>query len=162
PGLFRLPRARVRAAVTHERPAVVATGLDDIDLVAAIRAVLVLPHLSSSRMDGESDRVPMAERVHLGLVPGLSDEWIIVRHAAIVPQPQNLAGVAVGVLCAAASTAAGRHEERAVMSERDARGAAGALPGDEDVAYIRERATVQRPPRQRQCRLRVAERLRVR
>ena len=40
---LRLPRAGVGAAVAHERPAVVLAGADDVELVAAVRAVLALP-----------------------------------------------------------------------------------------------------------------------
>src|SRR5258705_5608890 len=50
-GLLRLPRALVRATEAHNRPAVVASGPDDVDLVAAIGSVLVLPHLTGARMD---------------------------------------------------------------------------------------------------------------
>ena len=46
---FRLPRPRIRAARADERPAVVRAGLQDVDLVAAVRAVLALPELAGRR-----------------------------------------------------------------------------------------------------------------
>src|SRR6185503_2162569 len=42
---LRLPRAGIRAAVAHERPAVVLAGANDVELVAAVRPVLALPDL---------------------------------------------------------------------------------------------------------------------
>ena len=53
-GLAVLPRSRIRAAVAHDRPAVVRAGLQDVDLVAAVGAVLVLPHLASAGMHGQA------------------------------------------------------------------------------------------------------------
>src|SRR5437867_4085183 len=52
---FGLPWSLVRAAEAHDRPAVVASGADDVDFIAAVGSVLVFPHLAGSRMNRKSD-----------------------------------------------------------------------------------------------------------
>ena len=94
---FRLPRPRVRAPQAHERPAVVAAGLQHVDLVAAVRAVLVLPDLARARMHRDSHAVAMAQREHLGRAV-LAGERVAGRGRAVVAQPQHFAGVRRGVL----------------------------------------------------------------
>src|ERR1700683_3345490 len=49
-GRRNLPWALIRSSIAHQWPAVVAAGLQDVDLVAAVRAIFVLPHLTSPRM----------------------------------------------------------------------------------------------------------------
>ena len=65
-----LPRPRIGAAVAHERPSVVGAGLEDVDLVAAVRAVLVEPHLAGARMHRQPERAAVSERVDLRLCAG--------------------------------------------------------------------------------------------
>src|SRR6187399_747601 len=58
---LRLPRSGIGAAETDDRPAVVATGTDDVDLVAAVRTVFVLPELSGCRMNRQAERIAMSD-----------------------------------------------------------------------------------------------------
>src|SRR5713101_6207402 len=137
----------------YERPAIVTTRTDDVDFVAAIRAILVLPDVAGARLNGETQRVPVAEGIHFRFVAGASDERVVARHCAVVAQPQHFARVAVRILCAIAASPAGRHEKGAVETERDAGRSAGAGTGDENVAHVGQRAAVETSPRQRERRL---------
>src|SRR5688572_7523254 len=62
---LRLPRAGIGAPVAHDRPAVVLAGTDDVELVAAIRAVLALPELAGHGMEREPERVAVTDRIDL-------------------------------------------------------------------------------------------------
>ena len=95
---FRLPRPRVGAAEAHERPAVVRSGFQHVDLVAAVRSVFVLPNGAGRRMHGQAERAAVPERVDFRLVTFLADEWVVGRRRAVVAQPQNFAGEAVRIL----------------------------------------------------------------
>ena len=77
PVLHRLLHAGLRAcrrrsaaaiidAVADHRPAVVLARLDDVDLVAALRAVLLLPELAVGGIEGEALRVAVAIGPDLG------------------------------------------------------------------------------------------------
>src|SRR5688572_19822420 len=59
-GALRLPRSLIAPAVAHHRPSVVGARLHDVDLVAAVRTILRLPHLARRRMKREAERVPVA------------------------------------------------------------------------------------------------------
>ena len=92
-GIFPFRIARIRAAVSDGGPAVVLPGADDVDLVAALRAVFGFPQLARLRMDRQADRVADAEREDLRLVAGASHERVVLRRRAVVVQPQDLAAV---------------------------------------------------------------------
>src|SRR6185295_8653464 len=49
-GHLVVERARIVAAIAHDRPAVILASLDDVELVAAVRAVLGLPELARHGM----------------------------------------------------------------------------------------------------------------
>src|SRR3954471_4419534 len=72
--LLRLARTWIGAAVADDRPAVVRARLQDVDLVAAVGAVLVLPDFAGVRIGREAERAAMAERVDFRPVAGLADE----------------------------------------------------------------------------------------
>src|SRR5262245_58840069 len=67
-GSLRLPRPLIGSSEADDGPAVVTSGLDDVDLVASIRTVLVLPDVAGSRMNRKPERSAMADRVNLGLI----------------------------------------------------------------------------------------------
>ena len=90
--------AVVVAAVGDHGPAVVLAGFDRVQLVAALRGVLRGPGLVGLRVEREAHLVAVAHRVDLGLVPRHADERVVVGHAAVEPQAERLAGVAVRVL----------------------------------------------------------------
>src|SRR5688572_5222917 len=140
---FRLPRAGIRAARADERPAVVHAGLQYVDLVAAVRALLALPELARRRMHDETLRAAMPERIDLGLVALAAGKGIVSRHAAVVVQAQDLAGVAHWILrtAAVAGIAERAHVELAVAAEGETRHAAR-VRRDEDVAHVRQRSAV--------------------
>src|SRR5207247_323890 len=102
----------------------------DVDLIAAVRPILVLPQFAGFRMNGESERCAMPKRIDLGFVPVASDEWVVAWNAAVVAKPQHFAAVVLGVLRIVAAVG---HEDGAVTAERDAR-RAGAGRHHEDVA----------------------------
>src|SRR5437667_7622785 len=97
PRAFGLPGALVGPSVAHDRPAVVLAGFQNVDLIPAVRTVLVEPHLAGSRMHGEAQRAPVTKGVHLRLVAGASHERVVARNSAIVLEPQHLAALAVGI-----------------------------------------------------------------
>src|SRR5690606_3658503 len=57
--------AVVPRPVGDERPAVVPSGQDDVELVTAERTVLVLPDRPGVRMNGQPLRAAMADRIDL-------------------------------------------------------------------------------------------------
>ena len=169
----RHPHAGVLPAVGGNRPAVVAAGEDDVDLVAPLRGVLAGPQRSILGVEGQTELIAVAHRVDLGQIAGLADEGIVGRRAAVVVQAHDLADVLGRILGAQpggprADGTADRHVDLAVRPEGDPRGrdpAAEAL-GDEDVADLGQRARVEPPARQRDhraapavllCRLRVGQ-----
>src|SRR5262249_29882207 len=80
------------------RPAVVADGLDDVDLVATARPVLVLPQFSAFGMEREALRVAVAVAPDLGLGARPADERIVRRHRAVGPHAQDLAEMVAEIL----------------------------------------------------------------
>ena len=120
----------IGAAVADDRPAVVRARLQDVDLVAAVRAVLVLPDLAGARVHGQAERAAMAEREDLGprSRPCRRTGCRAARcrrPSAAAPCPARLFGSCATV----AAAAAGRDVERAVAAERHARGAVHAGAG---------------------------------
>ncbi len=115
-----MPGTLVRTAVTHQRPAIVASRLQDVDFVAAIGTIFVLPHLAGPGMHGQPERAAVSQRVDFRPMAGLPHERIVGRDGAVVAQTQHLAAKRVGILRIAAG---GGHVEHAVAAEGDARGA---------------------------------------
>src|SRR5262245_17354731 len=108
-------------AVADHRPAVVQALLDQVDLVAALRAVLVLPQLAGLRMEDEALRVAVAIAPDLGLSAVAAAEWTVGRHRAVRPHPHDLADVVGEVLrlLAREIMVAQRQEQAAVLRLRD-------------------------------------------
>src|SRR3546814_18029267 len=69
--------------VGDHRPAVIAPGLRDVDLVAAARAMLVQPDGAGLRADRHALDVAMAVGPDFRLRAGAADEGIVGRHAAV-------------------------------------------------------------------------------
>src|SRR5437773_409999 len=80
----------VVTAVRDDRPAVVPARSDDVDFVAAHRAILRFPDLTGLRMDEQPDRVANTERIDFGKVSWFADERIVLRNAPVVVQTQHL------------------------------------------------------------------------
>src|SRR5690606_5246005 len=68
----------------HERPAVVAPRLDDVDLVAAVRSHLAFPGRSGRLVPYQALRRSMPDRIDLGPIALDADEGIVVRYRAVV------------------------------------------------------------------------------
>ena len=68
-------RIAVVARIADQRPAVIAAAGDAIELVAALRAVLVQPQLAADRMDRRALRIAVPEAPDLG--PGAGDRRIV-------------------------------------------------------------------------------------
>src|SRR5690606_31234497 len=128
---------RVVGAVADHGPAVVLALLDEVELVAALRAVLRLPERVRLGVPNETLRVAVAVAPDLRQRAGAADERIVVRHGAVVVQADDLALVAAQVLRGMAleirvhravgaareqarHAVADRHEEMALTVERDA------------------------------------------
>src|SRR5690242_4360979 len=79
-------------AVRDDRPAVVMARLDDVDLVASLRAVLRFPELAGDRIPREALRVAVAVAPDRRYRPGTVHEGIVLRHAPIVVHAMDLAG----------------------------------------------------------------------
>src|SRR5262249_10383851 len=129
---------RVVRAVTDDGPAVVLALLDEVDLVAALRAVLGLPERARGGGERETLRIAVAPAPDLGQRALPSAERIGLRNRAVVVQPHDLALAAAQVLRRMAleirihraigppreqarHAVAHRHVELAVRAERDAR-----------------------------------------
>src|SRR5687768_8104432 len=69
--------AGVLASKRHQRPTVVLAGLNQIELVAALRTLLSLPELTGCRMEAQALNVAMAVAVGLGLKSGASDKRLV-------------------------------------------------------------------------------------
>ena len=112
-------RGSVVAAVAHPRPAVVAAGDDAVQLVAALRAVLVHPEFVGPGADRRALRV--AVPVAPDLRPGAGDGRVVGRDGSIAADPDHLAERGLKVLGRRPLLPlTKRHEERLVGPERDA------------------------------------------
>ena len=116
------PLHQVLASVGHYRPAVVGAAAQDIDLVAAARAVLMDPDGAGGGMDGQALGVAVAEGEHLGRGPGNGERGSARRRTAVRPDAQHRAGVVGRVLGAVALPAVSHgHHQVPVGKERQAR-----------------------------------------
>src|SRR6266571_389754 len=91
-------RAEIEASRVDDGPSVVLSGMEDVDLVAAIRPVLAFPDIAGERIHGQADHVAVAHRIDLGPITRATDKRIVWRHGAVVLQPQDLPPEAIGVL----------------------------------------------------------------
>src|SRR5690606_24202967 len=89
---------RVVHAVADHRPAVVRAPANHVQLVAALRAVLVRPQHSGFRMEREALRIAVTVAPDLGQCAVLSDERVVLWDAAVVVETQDLALVAAEIL----------------------------------------------------------------
>ena len=85
--------AVVVAALRDERPAVVGTRVNQVELVAAHRAHLDLPEAALS-VEVDTERVAVAERPDLGLHGALAGKRVARVGGAVVVEPDDLAEVA--------------------------------------------------------------------
>ena len=104
----------VGAAVAHLGPAVVAAGLDAVEFVAALGAVLVHPELRAARAQRRALGVAVA--VGPDLRAGLAHPGVARRDAAVAVEADDLAQGAVEVL---------RRVELLALAERDVHGLVG-------------------------------------
>ena len=56
-------RARIIASETHDRPAEILAPADDVDLVAAVGTILMVPEYPGLGMDDEAQRIAMPTKV---------------------------------------------------------------------------------------------------
>src|SRR5687768_6429767 len=85
-------------AVGDDGPAVVRARLDQVELIAAARAVLGLVERAGHRMEREALRAAVAVGVDLRCHTLLTYEWVVARHAAVIVQAEDIAGVVAVVL----------------------------------------------------------------
>ena len=125
-GVDREARVVVHAKADH-RPAIIQSRANEVQLVAALRAVLVRPHLTGLGMNREALDVAVTVTPRFGKRAGLLHERIVGGHPAIVMQADHLAVVIGEVLRRMLlEIAFGRHlaiaereEHIAVLVERD-------------------------------------------
>src|SRR5688500_17840979 len=91
-------RPVIIAPETDGRPSVVAPGQADVDLVAAVGPVLVVPQHARFRMNDQRQGVAMPERVDLRPIAGAIHERVVRRYGAIVAKTKDLAAQARGLL----------------------------------------------------------------
>ena len=111
----------VIASEGDHRPAVIGAGADDVDLVAALRAVLVRPQLVGQRVERRALDVAVAEGELLGQGARLADEGVVLRHAAVVMQADHRAGMVVQPLGAIHLAAVAERDVEEAAVEHQAR-----------------------------------------
>ena len=137
--------------VARQRPAVVLAALEQVQLVAAARAVVDRPEAALA-VEGERLHVALADGPDLGARIGAAGERVVGRDRTVGRDPDRLAQVAVEALRIRShphvGAFAGRHVEHAVGAEREARAVVhGAVEGRqhaEDHADLIEAAAVVR------------------
>src|SRR5262249_47081691 len=114
--------AAVVDAVADHRPAVILALLDQVDLVAAPRPMLVLPQLSGHGVEREPLGIAVAVAPDLRLGGGLAGEGIVRRNGAIGPDANDLAEVIGKILrlVAGGEMVAGGQKEIVVRCLHDA------------------------------------------
>src|SRR4051795_2866615 len=113
--------AVVMVAPAHERPAVVAAGLGEVDLVAPARAELALPERARPGVDREALDVAVAVGPDLGLGVRAIHEGVVGRNRAVRVDPDHLAQMGREVLRAIRVVPiASRDEQLAVRREGEA------------------------------------------
>jgi hypothetical protein len=160
--VLRNARPRVITAKANYGPAVIAAGENDVDLIAAVGAVFVIPQSARFGMDHQAEGIAVAKRVDVWPVAGTIREGIIGRRRAVVTQAENLAPEAARFLRDGSDVAAGGHIEHSIAAKRDARAEASGARigvGDQYVAHVGEAAAFEPPPRERGCALIVFHRL---
>ena len=115
-------------AVTDHGPSVVAAGLDQVEFIPALGAVLVLPQVTRLRVYRHPLRIPVAPRPYLGVNPLAAHERVVFRDPAVVAEPdrapvvvrQILGRVRIQVACRRPLPVAQGHEQVAVVVEDQA------------------------------------------
>src|SRR5690606_17977834 len=91
----------IMVSVRYDRIAVIGAALDQIDLVAALRAHFLLPKLSRS-VEGDAEEIAVTERPDLRRHAAVRlrgvGEGIVGGNAAVWLQPNNLAEIFVHIL----------------------------------------------------------------
>src|SRR5581483_10599832 len=93
-GLFAVDRdrpSRIVDAVGGERPAVIAAAVDEVELVSALRPVLVGPQLSRHLVEGKALRISVAEAPDFRSGRRLLAERIIVGNGPVAPDAHDAA-----------------------------------------------------------------------
>lgn len=85
-----------------DRPAVVLTGAHHIELVAALRPMLMGPQLAGRRVQGGALDVAVAQGPLLGQCPRLLHKGVVGGHPTVVVQANHRAGMVVPFLRAMA------------------------------------------------------------
>src|SRR5262245_49575483 len=116
------PGAAVVDAVADHRPAVILALLDEVDLVAAARPMLVLPQLSGDGVEREPLGIAVAVAPDLRLGRRLADVGIVRRNRAVGPDADYLAEIVCKILrlVAGGEVVAGGQKERVVRRLRNA------------------------------------------
>src|SRR6185437_5978117 len=95
--------AGIVIADTYDGPAIIRATLEVDELVVLLRAVFVLPDISGGGIHGHAEDIAIAHGIDLRPIAGLADEGIVLRHAAVAVEAQDLTIIAAGILCPAAS-----------------------------------------------------------
>src|SRR6267154_2342370 len=85
-------------AISDDRPTIVPARHDDVQFIAAARTMLCFVQPPTLYIEDQALLVAMAPSVDFRTDGSLSDEWIILRHAAVSVQADNLPEIGRQVL----------------------------------------------------------------
>src|ERR1700684_4366795 len=85
-------------AIRDYRPTVVPARHDDAQFIAAARTVFCFPEPPAGNIEDQALLVAMAPGIDLGTDGSLSNEWIVLRHAAVFVEADNFPEIGGQVL----------------------------------------------------------------
>src|SRR5262245_9656907 len=97
-GMFRNLRAGIVPPEAHERPSVIATCQNDVDLIPTVGTVFVVPDGARLRMNDEGQRIPVAEGEDLRSIASATRKGVVWRNRSIIAQSQDFAPKTRGLL----------------------------------------------------------------
>src|SRR5262245_34276895 len=97
-GMFRNLRSRIVPPEADERPSVIATWQDDIDLIPTVGTVFVVPDGPRLGMNDEGQRIPVPKCEDLRSIAGATCKRVVWRNRSIISQSQDLASKTRGLL----------------------------------------------------------------
>ena len=92
--MFGNARARIIASEAHDWPSVIAAPHDDVDLVAAVGTIFVVPEHPGLGVDDEAQRIAMSQGIDFWPMARVAHERVVGRYGAIVVEAQYLAAQA--------------------------------------------------------------------
>ena len=107
------------APETHDWPTVIAARQNDVDLVATVGSIFVVPEHPGLWVDHETQRIAVSKGIDFGPVARVIREWVVARNGAIIVEPKNLAAQTCRVLRNGPNPAASGHVDLVITPESD-------------------------------------------